>query len=322
MMIRWFVAPASSILLLSSASVVAAQPRAVPSAAESVGPSRQAPRAFIRDETVIPDYWHIAAQVAWVSGPELDAETPFRLGSYTRLSLDGRLSLGERFELSAGVSLPPKRSDVTPVPPIGGGFLLGRFALGPRSSLFAQLFAERLLPLLEPRDDGAWSAGAFGLDAREYVDRDRRWLAFAGTLGATGGRALDAGAGSVPWLVEAQAGGDVQVTAMDNEGNDGLGLAAGIVFAYPVASGGRAFWMAAAPPLRPQTRADAHLSIFATLSTGWDITLKALWLERGDANVPETILPVLSGGYDQRQLIVGVTYRGRPGPGVLERVSP
>jgi len=275
----------------------------------------------VSDQTVIPDYWHVAAEVARVSGPKLDPQTPFRLGDYTRLSLDGRLSLGEKFELAAGVSLPPKRSEVSEVPTIVGGFLLGRFALGPRSSLFAHAFAERLLPLLEPRDDGAWGVSAVGLDVREYVDRQRRWLAFAGTLGASGARALGAGAGVVPWLVEAQAGGDVHVTAMDDDGNDGLGLAAGILFAYPVTSGGRAFWMAAAPPLRPQTRADAHVSIYATLSTGWDITIKALWLERGDANVPETILPVLSGGYDQRQLIVGVTYRGRPGPGVLERVG-
>ena len=256
-----------------------------------------------------------------MTGPALDEQTPFRLGDYMRLSLDGRLALGEHFELAAGVALPPKRSEVTDVPTIVGGFLLGRLALGPRSSLFAQGFAERLLPLLAPRDDGAWAVGAIGLDAREYVDRERRWLAFAGTLGASAGRALGAGAGAVPWLLEGQVGGDVHVTAMDDDGNDGVGLAGGIVFAYPVASGGRAFWMAGAPALRPQIRADLQVSTYATLSTGWDITLKALWLERGDADVPETILPVLSGGYDQRQLILGVTYRGRPGPGVLQRSS-
>jgi hypothetical protein len=310
-----------SFLPLLRAAPASAQHQPAPSAAESVGSTRQAPRAFVTDQTVIPDYWHIAAEVARVSGPELHGQTPFRLGDYTRLSLDGRLALGEHLELAAGVSLPPKRSEVTEVPTILGGFLRARLALGPRSSLFAQGFAERLLPLLHPRDDGAWAVGAVGLDAREYVDRQRRWLAFAGTLGATGGRTLAAGAGGVPWLVEAQAGGDVHVTAMDDDGNDGLGLAAGIVFAYPVAHGGRAFWMVDAPALRPQTRADAHVSAYATFSTGWDITLKVLFLERGDANVPETILPVLSGGYDQRQLIVGVTYRGRPAPGVLQRID-
>jgi hypothetical protein len=320
MVIGWGVGVAGSFLLLL-AGPARAQPQPMPSAAESVGGSRQAPRAFVTDQAVIPDYWHIAAEVARVTGPDLADETPFRLGDYTRLSLDGRLALGEHFELAAGVSLPPKRSEVTEVPTIVGGFLRGRLALGPRSSLYAQAFAERLLPLLAPRDDGAWGMGALGLDVREYVDRQRRWLAFAGTVGASGGRALRAGAGAIPWLVEAEAGGDMHITAMDDDGNDGLGLAAGIVFAYPVAHGGRAFWMASAPALRPQTRADAHLSIYATLSTGWDVTIKALFLERGDANVPETILPVLSGGYDQRQLIVGVTYRGRPGPGVLQRVS-
>src|SRR5215207_8380897 len=147
-------------------------PTATPSAAEVGGSSRQAPRSFVKDETVSPDYWHVAAEVARVWGPALDPETPYRLGDYTRLSLDGRLSLGERFELAAGVSLPPKRSEVTEVPTIVGGFLLARLALGPRSSLFTQAFAERLLPLRAPRDDGAWGAASLGLDAREYVDRE------------------------------------------------------------------------------------------------------------------------------------------------------
>jgi hypothetical protein len=262
----------------------------------------------------------VAAEVARVTGPELDPATPYQLGDYTRLSLDGRLSLGERFEVAGGVSLPPKRSEVTDVPTIVGGFALARLALGPRSSLFTQAFAERLLPLRRPRDDGAWGAASLGLDAREYVDRERRWLAFAGTLGATGGRTIAAGGDSVPWLLEAQAGGAAHVMAMDDDGNDGVGVAAGIDFAFPVLHGGRAFWVAGAPELRPQTRADLHLAVYATLSTGWDITMKILWLERGDANVPETILPVLSGGYDQRQLVIGVTYRGRPGPGVLQRL--
>jgi hypothetical protein len=316
---RWVIGLVVSLPLFVRPGPLQAQVQSAPSASEVGGRSRQAPRAFISDQTVIPDYWHVAAEVAWAFGPDLAEQTPFRLGDYTRLSLDGRLSLGDRFELAAGAALPPKRSEVSDIPTIVGGFLLARLALGPRSSLYARAFAERLLPLRAPRDDGAWGVGALGFDAREYVDRERRWLAFAGTLGASGGRALMAGAGAVPWLIEAQAGGDVHVTLMDDAGNDGVGLAAGIVFAYPVASGGRAFWMASEPDIRPQTRADVHVSTYATLSTGWDITLEVLWLERGDANVPETILPLLSGGYDQRQYIVGVTYRGRPGPGVLTR---
>jgi hypothetical protein len=296
------------------------RPEAMPSAADGSSSSRHAPRNFVSDQTVNPGYWHVAAEVARVAGPKLDPETPYRLGDYTRLALDGRLALGEWFEVAGGVSLPPKRSEVTDVPTIVGGFALARLALGPRSSLFTQAFAERLLPLRRPRDDGAWGAASLGMDVREYVDRDRRWLAFAGTLGATGGRTLAAGGDSVPWLVEAQAGGAVHITAMDDDGNDGLGLAAGIDFAYPVLHGGRAFWVDGAPELRPQTRADLHVATYATLSTGWDITIKLLFLERGDANVPETILPVLSGGYDQTQLVVGVTYRGRPGPRVLQRL--
>ena len=179
----------------------------MPSAAESgSGAPRQAPRAFVGDQTVIPGYWHVAAEVAMVSGPAVSKDAPYWFGDYARPSLDARLALGESFELAGGVLLPPKRSEVTDVPTIMGGFLLLRQALGPRSSLYLQGFTERLLPLLRPRDDGAWASASFGYDAREFVDRRRRWLAFAGNLGANGGRAVAAGGSAVPWLIELQTG--------------------------------------------------------------------------------------------------------------------
>ena len=180
---------------------------ATPSAAGSVGGSRQAPRAFVTDEggdSGLLAHRRGSGARRSRTGRRRRDTLPARL---PRLSLDGRLALGERFELAAGVSLPPKRSEVTQVPTIVGDSLRGRLALGPRSSLYAQAFAERLLPLLAPRDDGAWSVGAVGLDVREYVDRQRRWLAFAGTVGASGGRALRAGAGESPgWWRRRRAG--------------------------------------------------------------------------------------------------------------------
>jgi hypothetical protein len=274
----------------------------------------------VGDETVIPGYWHVGAEVAMVSGPDAGKDAPYRFGDYVRPSLDARLALGERFELAGGVSLPPKRSEVTDVPTIMGGFLLARLSLGPRSSLFTEVFSERLLPLLRPRDDGAWVSTAVGLDAREFVDRDRRWLAFAGNLGASGGRAVAAGGDQFPWLIEVQAGGAVHLMFMDRHDGDGVGLAGGVDFAFPAAHGGRAFWVPGAPEVRPQTRANFFAAAYTTLATGWDITLKVVWLERGDASVPETVLPVLTGGFDQRQLVFGVTYRGRPAPRAIEPI--
>ena len=209
-----------------------------------------------------------------VSGPAVSKDAPYRFGDYARPSLDARLALGESFELAGGVLLPPKRSEVTDVPTIMGGFLLLRQALGPRSSLYLQGFTERLLPLLRPRDDGAWASASFGYDAREFVDRRRRWLAFAGNLGANGGRAVAAGGSAVPWLIELQTGGAVHLMAMDPSDGDGVGLSAGVDFAFPVRHGGRAFWAPGAPALRPQNRADVHLAAYATLATGWDVSFK------------------------------------------------
>ncbi len=271
---------------------------------------RSAPRAFIGDEPVVPRYYHVGTEVAFVAPVGVPKGSALPLSSIVRLGLEGRLSLGNDFDVTAALALPPKQSEVSNDPPLFGGLLMGRRAVGKRMSLYLAGAAERLQRLADPRDDGAWTTAAAGWDGRAFMDRRERWLAFSWNLGGDWGRTLGAGGDHPPWLVEVVTGVGVHMMAWDPRENEGVGLAMGADFAFPLANGGRAFWAPGAPELNPQTRADLYATLFASLATGWNIMVKLAFIDRGNSANPETLLPILSNGYDQRQVVVGLSYGG------------
>jgi len=270
--------------------------------------SRGTPRGFLSDQAVIPGHWEAGTSVTFSTATGLPSDSEVDLPSTARLGLSGRLSLGDSFELAAALALPPKRDAVTEDPPLIGGSLMGRYALHRRHALYVRAEADRLLRIGGPEDDGLWAQAAAGLDGRSFMDRRERWLAFSWNLGASAGQALGAGGSEQPWLVEGVAGLGLHV--LGNFGDQGIGLTLGSDFRFPFADGGRAYWAADAPAINAQTRVDLHSSLFVTLATGWSVITTFAYRDRGDAGSPESILPVLGGGFDQTQFMVGFSYGG------------
>lgn len=261
--------------------------------------SRHHARALLADLAVVPGYWDLGTSVSFVSPTK--APEGLQLPAIVRLGFNGRISLTDRLELSGQFALPPKQTDVTDDPPLFDGALMGRLAVGRRQSLYVATSAKRLLQLAGPRDDGAWGEAALGWDGRSFMDTGRQF-AFSWNVGASAGRTF-ATADDV-WLAEAIAG--LGLTGAFVRGNFGFVL--GADFRFPVASGGRAYWMADQPTINPQTRVDLHGTLFVSLATGWNIAARFAVGDRGNADNPETILPTLAGGYDQTQFTVGFTY--------------
>jgi hypothetical protein len=294
-------------LLSAAAGSAGAQPATEPAAgaaeAISLDGSRGTAEGFIADRAIIPGYWQVGTSVSFASAPPSDSD--LMLPSTARLGLHGRASLGESFELSTGFALPPKRNEVTDDPPLFGGHVMARWAVHRRQALYARAGADRLLQISSPSNDGAWADAAAGWDGRSFMDRDRSWLAFSWNLGVGTGRALGTG-DDAPWLVEGIAGLGLHVRAPLRD--QGLGLAFGSDFRFPVANGGRAYWAADAPEINSQVRLDVYSTLFVSLATGWSITATLARRDRGQADSPETILPTLGGGYDQTEFIIGFSY--------------
>jgi hypothetical protein len=56
----------------------------------------------------------------------------------------------------------------------------------------------------------------------------------------------------------------------------------------------------------PNTRLDATLGTYFNVNNRFDMLLTLSWIDRGDADAPETQLPIVDGGFDQVQLGFGV----------------
>jgi hypothetical protein len=272
----------------------------------SVQDLRTSPRALLGDEAVIPGYWDVGTSVTF-SAPVGDmAALAKPLPETTRLGVSGRVSLGTKWELSGSLSLPPKQSTVTDSPPLFGGSLMGRRGLSRRQSLYAAAGVERLLQVAATRDDGVWGEAAMGWDGRSFMDEAQRWIAFSWNTGLGAGRTIGAGRGHEPWLAEAIAG--IGLTGTFSGDGRGVGFTLGSDFRFPLLSGGTAYWAGDMPSINPQTRVDLYATFFVHLATGWSVIATLAYRDRGSADHPETILPVLAGGFDQSTFTIGFTY--------------
>jgi hypothetical protein len=57
----------------------------------------------------------------------------------------------------------------------------------------------------------------------------------------------------------------------------------------------------------PQPRVDFHAGTVLAISHEWDLFTSFAVIDRGDLANPATRLPILDGGFDQKQIVFGVT---------------
>jgi hypothetical protein len=106
-------------------------------------------------------------------------------------------------------------------------------------------------------------------------------------------------AGERAWLVETALGGSVLFH--DPQGWTGGWL--GVHYSLPVAHAGAM--------LEPQPRMDVELGVVLSFVEHWDVFGRFAIVDRGDTGAMATQLPILDGGFDQRQVIFGITYHTR-----------
>lgn len=149
-------------------------------------------------------------------------------------------------------------------------------------------------------DDGLWGSVGTQLVFRAHPDQTLSFQ-LAGGGKATSVRLADA---DDPWLVEGTVGG----RAMFHTPRGEWGTWLGVGLAVPLASAGG---------LEPNTRLDLSVGSVYAVAREFDVYIEGAIVDRGEADLPATTLPVLDGGFDQRQLVVGVVGRfDRAGGGV------
>lgn len=223
------------------------------------------------------------------------ALTPLNFSDVALFPLHVRASPSRWLELAAGTSLLAKQAETMDESLWQGSDLALRVPFG---AAFAGTVHGALGPLLN--DQGLWWQGESSLLGRFEANEFLRFELRAGyTLTAL---RYDETASPNAWIHEVMTHAEVQFS-----GEYG-GAWVGVDYYVPVASGPGGS-TAERPGLDPNVR--LNLEVGAVLSprrTNWDLYAAYVIVDRGDVGRPETTLPILNGGFDQRLMLLGVQH--------------
>ncbi|MGN6109012.1 MAG: hypothetical protein ACTHU0_28155 [Kofleriaceae bacterium] len=288
--LRWTLA---TVAILGG-SAHAEPEREVPSQASHADVIRlgSSPRGVAQDYLVLPAGGEISASMRFVtSEPSLGGE-PLRFSDLALFGLAGRWSLARWLEASASVDLLPKQPSFTDEKPwqsVGFGL---RGALGKRAAVAVTGAGGHLL-------------GSTGLWTRESLSVQwRKPITPVMTFDVVGGVQ---GVGLWKRDVSNAVLGEVWAasSALFREPTGHWGAWVGIGYAVPVFSRGED--PTTGLEIDPQPRLDFRIGTVLSLVREWDLFAELAVIDRGDLSDPATRLPILDGGFDQRQVIFGIT---------------
>jgi len=261
------------------------------SAGETIGVTGASPRGVAQDYVVLPEGGELTGQMKFVmSEPSLGGER-LRFSDLALFELAGRWSLHSRIELSGAVDLLPKQPSFTDEKPWQSVGLALRSSLGRRVAVALGGAGGHLLD-----HQGSWTRESLSLEWRKYIDEI---LQFDITGGVDGVGLVDRGTTALVTEISAAT------SALFREPSGHWGAWVGIAYALPVDARGTD--PTTGQSLDPQPRLDFRVGTVLSLVREWDLFAEFAVVDRGDLADPRTRLPILDGGFDQRQILMGVT---------------
>jgi hypothetical protein len=253
----------------------------------------------VSERFVMPaGYTELGGELALITSDAVVTKEKLGFGDLALFRPSARRSFGDRVELSLGSSLLAKQ-------PTGGhewiwqGLSLG--ALVEPWDGYGFTLSAGGGPLLGGAGS-VWSA-APGVAAKWSLDRDARvLLSLSDDLTALDGRGK---LGARSWLDEVALGGEVQL------GHREAAAWLGVDYAVPVAKHGEQPLSPTPLALRPAVRLDLQVGGVVRVGDNddWDLFAYYAWIDRGALAHPATLLPVLDGGFDQHQVVLGIHHR-------------
>jgi hypothetical protein len=274
------------------------------------GPLAGAPAAYAsksskRDPRIVMPSGHleVAGEMAFFISSRSPHAEALALTDLALLRLNLRRSFADWLELYAGMDLLPKQPTTT------DALLFQGAQLGAQAE-FAKGFSASLGGAAGPLfgAEGVFYRTGTGLSWKTSVSE---YLRFA--LGLGNGWTIlnyEPPTSSPFWL------GEVITHAETQFGDNNASMWVGIDYAVPFASRPHM----TAPDARrgyldPQVRLNLEAGAALSLhSDGWNVYTSYTIVDRGELDRPETTLPILDGGFDQQQVVLGVEYRFEPKP--------
>lgn len=262
------------------------------SAGESIALAHGSHRGISQNYLVMPSGGELSAQIRLVmSEPSLGTE-PLRLTDLGLFDISGRWSLFSKLEVSSAVTLVPKQPSYTDEKPWQSVALGLRSPLGKKVAVALTGAGGHLLD-----HTGMWTREALMFEWRKPI-------ADVLDFGVSGG--MDtitlSDKGHRNGLFSEVA---VATSALFREPSGHWGGWVGVSYALPVMTRGGD--PTTGLDLDPQPRLDLRLGNVLSITKEWDLFAEIAIVDRGDLSNPATRLPILDGGFDQQQVMMGVT---------------
>lgn len=250
-------------------------------------------RGVSQNYLVMPSGGELSAQMRFITADRMLEGDSLKFTDLALFGLSARYSVFSRLELGGSVHLLPKQpssTDEKPWQSVGGHL---RSPLGKNVALQVSVAGGHLMS-----HSGKWVSEALTLEWKksihEIMDFDIQ--------GGVSGLGLDAPSSqSRAFITEV----GINTTALFHDPRGHLGAWVGIGYAVPVQSSGKDptthLW------IDPQPRLDFHAGTVLSLVKKWDLYVDFAIIDRGDAGIAGTQLPILDGGFDQKQVVFGIT---------------
>jgi hypothetical protein len=288
---RWTLAA----LLALGGTASAEQPQIANPGTQELSVVRGSSRGVAQDYLVLPRGGELTAQMKFLTAGPLLSDKKLEFTDLALFGLTGRWSLFSKLEVSATVDLLPKQPAYTDEKAWQSAGLTLRSPLGRRVAVALSGGGGHLM-----NHSGMWTRESLMLEWKKSIDDD--FLAFDVAAGINGlGLAAPDTTQSSAFITELS----VNTTAMFRVPNGKWGGWVGIGYAVPVQASGQD--PTTEIRIDPQPRLDFHMGTVLALVPKWDLFVDFAVIDRGELSDPSTRLPILDGGFDQRQVIFGVT---------------
>ena len=262
------------------------------STGESISLTAGSARGVAQDYMVLPSGGEISGQMKFLmSEPSLGNEE-MKFSDLALFGIGARWSLFSKLELSLEgnfLAKQPSFTDEKPWQSVGGAI---RSPLAKRTALQISAAGGHLIG-----HEGAWTKESLMIQWRKPI---HEFLQFD-IAGGVDGVSITAPNAPSAFITETA----LATSALFHDDDGHWGAWIGLGYAVPVAYRGQD--PTTHMSVDPQPRLDFRVGTVLSLEKKWDLFAEFVVVDRGDMENPATRLPIMDGGFDQKQVIFGVT---------------
>lgn len=307
--LAWTLAAVAALGGTATADSLATDAPAAQAESVTIGASA---RGVAEDYLVLPKGGELTSQMKFVMADTMLGGEGLKFTDLALFGITGRWSVFSKLEIAASADFLPKQPSYTDEKPWQSVSFALRSPLGHHVALSVSGAGGHLLG-----HTGRWTREAMMLEWKKPIccgsGREQDIVAFdlQGGVDAMGLAAAHGGENAI--LTEL----GTQFSTLVREPTGHWGAWLGIAYAIPVQHSGTD--PTTDMGIRPQPRLDFHIGTVVSIEHRWDLFVDFAVIDRGDLRDASTRLPILDGGFDQKQVVFGVTRQIHLGEGGQRR---